>query len=222
MLPKRCGVRVVGAPRSCPGRMGTGGTGHGPVQEPSEQEQCPCWAEHEQRPFEAQPCLQLRRPKYQREGQPRICLLPGLAKALWSTGCLFPLSFYFYRFHFGFDSGKFTDRLLHFNSMAFLSCGRHISKYHIYQKVCAKTRARITLLMVPPITTTAINLSGTFHARVWKRGVGTVAPNWGPVPPLPVAAAQLGSLVGPPLPSPGGHISPSYNFKSEQHFNKSR
>lgn len=65
----------------------------------------------------------------------------------------FPLSFCFYRFHFGFDSNKFTDRLLHFNSMAFLSCGRHISKYHIYQKDCAKTRARITLLMVPPIST---------------------------------------------------------------------
>lgn len=208
MLPKRCGVRVVGAPRSCPGRMGTGGTGHGPVQEPSEQEQCPCWAEHEQRPFEAQPCLQLRRPKYQREGQPRICLLPGLAKALWSTGCLFPLSFYFYRFHFGFDSGKFTDRLLHFNSMAFLSCGRHISKYHIYQKVCAKTRARITLLMVPPITTTAINLSATFCAGVWKWGAGMVAPNWGPVPPPSRGSSTAGLAGGAAPPVPGGTYFP--------------
>lgn len=42
--------------------------------------------------------------------------------------------FSFYRFHFGFDSSEFTDRLLHFNYMAFLSSGRHISKYHIYQK----------------------------------------------------------------------------------------
>lgn len=91
MLPKRCSVRVVGALWPCPG---TGGTGHGPVQESSEQEQCPCWAEHEQRPFETEPCLQLRRPKYHWEGQPRICLLPGLAKALWSTG-FFPSPFTF-------------------------------------------------------------------------------------------------------------------------------
>lgn len=88
----------------------------------------------------------------------------------------------FHRFHFGRDSSKFTDRLLHFNSMAFPSCGRHISKYHIYQKACAKTRARITLLMVPPITTTTINFSGkktqagTFCAEVWERGPGPGCP----------------------------------------------
>lgn len=98
-----------------------------------------------------------------------------------------------HRFWFGLDSSEFTDRLLHFNSMAFPSWGRHISKYHIYQKTCAKTRARITLLMVLPITTTTINFSGKktqagpFWGRVWERGpaLGCAAPLAWLAPPRP-------------------------------------
>lgn len=114
------------------------------------------------------------------------------------------------RFRFGLDSSEFTDRLLHFNSMAFPSWGRHISKYHIYQKACAKTRARITLLMVPPITTTTINFSGkkthpgTFWARVWERGpaLGCAAPPGLASSPHP-GPAHLVSLAGLGFQFPG-------------------
>lgn len=100
--------------------------------------------------------------------------------------------------------------------MAFLSCGRHISKYHIYQKACAKTRARITLLMVPPITTTTINFSGkktrpgTFCAGVWEQGPGPglqSPPRPGRTPPLPRAGTS-GLACEAGLPVPRGDIFP--------------
>lgn len=129
----------------------------------------------------------------------------------------------FHRFDSGLGSSKFTDRLLHFSSMAFLSCGRHISKYHIYQKACVETRARITLLMVPPITTTTINFSGkktqpgTFCAEVWEQGPGpglqiSPPPASPPHPHSILAAfpppAHLVSLVRLGLPAPRGDIFP--------------
>lgn len=107
-----------------------------------------------------------------------------------------------HRFRFGLDSSEFTDRLLHFNSMAFPSWGRHISKYHIYQKACAKTRARITLLMVLPITTTTINFSGKktrpgpFWARFGSRvQLRAAQPPWPGRLPLP-STAHLVWLAG--------------------------
>lgn len=119
------------------------------------------------------PCSSSRAARTEPSGKKSSLLSAGIqihgARAPFSPSCS-------RRFRFGLDSSEFTDRLLHFNSMAFPSWGRHISKYHIYQKACAKTRARITLLMVPPITTTTINFSGKktrpgpFWGRVWEQG----------------------------------------------------